>query len=356
MNSEELLYYKRQICLSDVGEKGQQKLKNAIVLVIGCGGLGCPVLQYLVAAGVGTLGLCDYDEVDITNLHRQVLFGPADVGQNKAVVAKSRLEKQNPHIKLNLFQEQIDLNNIEDIFSKFDIIVDCTDNFKTKFMIHDFSFYLKKKLIQASIYQFEGQIQVFKYDELESNRPCFRCLWPKIPAADCVGSCKDVGVFGVVPGVLGSLQANEVIKSILGINGIEPGISLIFDLKSMEMRKLKWKKKEACCLCSSSLEFNDFIAKEYINEFEISYKELLEKNFELIDIREDCELKEFGQLDQIHFSHLPMTEISQWLDKLKKESTYVFMCQKGVRSLRLAKDMKEKGHKTLSLINGFSQF
>ncbi len=239
--------YDRQIMLSEIGQDGQTKLENATVLVVGAGGLGSPVLQYLVAAGVGNIGVCDNDEVSISNLHRQILFTSKEIGENKAKVAVKYLNKLNETVNLITIKQRITPQNIAEIFNKYQIIVDCSDNLETKFLLHDNSYSLNKVLIQASIYQFEGQLHFFDFSNLEKKeKPCLRCLWNKIPQSK---DSSKVGVLGIVPAVLGTLQANEVLKNILEIENLPQATSLIINLKTLEQQRISWKKNKNCFLC-----------------------------------------------------------------------------------------------------------
>ena len=205
--------YSRHIILSEIRQEGQDKLNNSKVLVIGAGGLGCPVLQYLVAAGIGTVGIVDFDKVDISNLQRQVLFGTSSVGINKAIAAKKRLEDLNETINIYAIPEQLTTKNALQIFLDYDIIVDGTDNFSTRYLINDAALQLNKPVVYGAIYKFEGQVSVFNYN----NGPSYRCLFPKPPQKGSIANCSEVGVLGVLPGIIGTMMANEVIKLILNL-------------------------------------------------------------------------------------------------------------------------------------------
>ena len=203
--------YNRHIILSEIGQAGQDKLSNAKVLVIGAGGLGCPVLQYLAAAGIGTIGIVDFDIVDISNLQRQVLFGTSSLGKNKAEAAKQRLEDLNNEISIIAYPEKLTHKNAIDLFNQYDIIVDGTDNFETRYLVNDACIITNKPLVFGAIYKFEGQVSVFNYQ----NGPSYRCLFPSPPKEGTVPNCSEIGVLGVLPGIIGSMQANEVLKIII---------------------------------------------------------------------------------------------------------------------------------------------
>ena len=217
--------YSRHILLDKVGLEGQEKLKAAKVMVIGAGGLGCPVLQYLTAAGVGTIGIIDFDVVDETNLQRQILFTVNDIGINKAMAAENRLKQLNPHITFNVYPEKLSTQNALDLFSEYDIIVDGTDNFSTRYLVNDACVITEKPLVYGAIYKFEGQVTVFNY----KGGPTYRCLFPEPPKAGSVPNCSEIGVIGVLPGLIGTKQANEVIKLILEIGEPLSGKLVTYD-------------------------------------------------------------------------------------------------------------------------------
>src|ERR1035437_2494874 len=230
MTTEEKRRYARHIILPEIGLEGQQKLKQAKVLVVGAGGLGCPVLQYLTAAGVGTLGIIDFDTVDESNLQRQVLYSTEDIGKHKAAIAKEKLEKQNPDINLVSHVAHLTSANALEIISQYDIVVDGSDNFATRYLVNDACVILNKVLVFGSIFKFEGQVSVFNY----KGGPTYRCLYPEAPAEGDVPNCAEIGVLGVLPGIVGTLQANEVIKIITGIGDILSGKLLTLDALTMQ--------------------------------------------------------------------------------------------------------------------------
>src|SRR5690606_35483210 len=232
--------YNRQIILSEIGQTGQDKLSHAKVLVIGAGGLGCPILQYLTAAGIGTLGIIDFDVVELSNLHRQVLFGTSSLGKNKAEEAKTRLEDLNPDITIIAYAEKLIHQNAIDLFSQYDMIVDGTDNFETRYLANDACIITNKPLIFGSIYKVEGQVSVFNYQ----NGPSYRCLFPNSPKKDAVPNCAEIGVLGVLPGIIGSFQTNEVLKLILGIGNVLSGKLLCYNALTSQTFTLKINKSD----------------------------------------------------------------------------------------------------------------
>jgi sulfur-carrier protein adenylyltransferase/sulfurtransferase len=349
MNDSELEFYKRQITLPDFGLEGQEKLKQAKVLIVGVGGLGSPALQYLSAAGIGNLGICDFDIVDLTNLHRQIIFEFDQARQSKVESAKSQIEKFNPFVNVEVIPGKISADNVERIIGTYDVVLDCTDNFSTKFLLHDACYLNKINLVQASIYQYEGQLQVFRFaDDIKSG--CYRCLWQKIPDENCVGTCGDVGVLGVVPGIFGTMQALETIKIIVGWKGIEQNESFVFDLRSLDSRKIKWKKKKGCPLCGDDPKIINISNNEYesIEEYEIRAKSFNLNNYILVDIREVNEQKE-DYLKDKRVTSIPNSSLKISVPDLDPELTYIFFCDHGITSKKIVKELRAKG-----LLNTFS--
>jgi sulfur-carrier protein adenylyltransferase/sulfurtransferase len=218
---------------------GQEKLKAARVLVVGAGGLGCPVLQYLTAAGVGTIGIADFDVVSESNLQRQILYGTADVGQPKAEVARQRLSQLNPFVSFQVHRERLTAQNVREILAAYDLVVDGTDNFPTRYLLNDACVLTDKPLVSGAIFKFEGQVSVFNYQ----GGPTYRCLFPTPPSPGEVPNCSQVGVMGVLPGIIGSLQANEVIKIITQTGEVLTGKLLLLDTLTLQSRTLKFKRK-----------------------------------------------------------------------------------------------------------------
>ena len=349
MNKFELDFYSRQITLPNFGLEGQEKLKRSKVLIAGVGGLGSPALQYLSAAGVGEIGLCDFDELDVTNLHRQTIFDFDQAGQLKVEAAKKQIGKFNPHVKINTISEKINVENVETIIRDFDVVLDCTDNFTTKFLIHDACYLNRVNLVQASIYQYEGQLQVFRFSN-DTHSGCYRCLWHEIPDENCIGVCADVGVLGTVPGVFGTLQAMETVKLILGWQGLGRNETFIFDLLSLDSRKIKWKKKADCPLCGDHPRIKSLLKDEYdkIEEYELHDNSVDLNNYVLVDIREEVEKKEklaFGNGIQ----NIPYSSFDHFIPELKTNVMYLFFCDHGVTSKKLVKELRDKG-----ILNTFS--
>jgi adenylyltransferase/sulfurtransferase len=245
---DEVRRYSRHLIIPDVGMTGQKRLKNAKVLVIGAGGLGSPALLYLAAAGVGTLGIVEFDEVDESNLQRQVIHGQSDVGRPKAESAKDSIAEINPLVNVIVHNERLDNDNVMEIFAGYDLIVDGTDNFATRYLVNDAAYFLKIPYVWGSIYRFDGQASVFAPSLLD-DAPCYRCLYPEPPPPGMVPSCAEGGVLGVLCASIGSIQVNEAIKLLTGIGDPLVGKLMIYDALEMEYRKLKVRKDPNCALC-----------------------------------------------------------------------------------------------------------
>jgi sulfur-carrier protein adenylyltransferase/sulfurtransferase len=245
LTTKESQRYSRHLLLSEIGTAGQLRLKASSVLVVGAGGLGCPVLQYLVAAGVGTIGIMDFDQVSLSNLQRQVLYTEADIGKNKAEVAKEKLQSQNADITILAYLERLEATNIAALFEKYDFIVDCTDNFATRYLINDACVLLDKPLIYGSIHRFQGQVTLFNATLGDRRGPTLRCLYPVSPDSQTSLDCAAIGVLGVLPGLIGTLQATEVIKLICGIGHSLSGRLLLFDALTMQTMQVEIARNPA---------------------------------------------------------------------------------------------------------------
>jgi thiazole biosynthesis adenylyltransferase ThiF len=245
---EQIKRYARHIILPEVGGKGQEKLLNSKVLVIGAGGLGSPAILYLAAAGVGTIGIVDFDVVDFSNLQRQVIHNTERVGTPKVESAKKTVEMLNPDVKVITYNTRISKENIMDIIKDYDVVLDGTDNFPTRFLINDACYFAGKPLVSAAMLRFEGQVSVFDYRNKEKS-PCYRCLFPEPPPPGLVPSCQEAGILGSIGGIMGCIQATEAIKLILGIGEPLVGKLLIMDALSMDFRKVKLRKDPNCPLC-----------------------------------------------------------------------------------------------------------
>lgn len=248
MKHQEEIRYSRQIILPEIGKEGQKKLLNSKILVIGAGGLGCANLPYLASSGVGEIGIVDFDKIELNNLQRQVLHESVGIGENKAESAKQALNDLNPEIKIVTFDEKLDEKNAEAIIGNFDVIIDGTDNYSTRFLINDFCVKYKKPLVTAAILKFEGQVMAFKND---TKSPCYRCIYPEIPPEGTMPSCSLNGIFAPVAGVAGNLQAALVLKILLGLEENIYNKVTVFNLKNWEFRNIELHKDSECKICSA---------------------------------------------------------------------------------------------------------
>jgi len=351
LNKQEYSRYSRHLLLDKVGEEGQLKLKSANVLVIGAGGLGCPILMYLTAAGVGHIGIIDFDSIDESNLQRQILFDSIDVGKSKAFVAKQRLESQNPLIKITAYNYALTNKNAIHLFLKYDIIVDGTDNFSTRYMVNDACVLSQKPLIYGAIHKFEGQVSVFNY----KNGPTYRCLFPTPPKMDTVQSCSEVGVIGVLPGIIGTQQANETIKLILGIGNVLSGKLLIYDALQPSFLQIDIKKSTS--LSDFGIHsIQDFENYDYSFSCEteshkngINKKDFLtlDGNTLVLDVREDWETP---KIENKIIINIPLDELDDRYQEIPTDKTVYVICQKGGRS-QSAIVFLEKEYNYSNLIN-----
>ena len=347
-------YYSRQVSLPGFGKEGQQALREARVLVIGAGGLGSAALPYLATAGIGTLGISDGDLVDASNLHRQILYGWKDVEHYKADVAAEKLKAMNPFIEVIPHREHIDFENAQRLISLYDVVVDCTDNFKAKFLIHDLCRLLKKPLVQASIFQMEGQIQVFD-PRVEAG--CLRCEWPVIPEEGCVGTCVDAGVLGVIPGYFGTLQAMEAIKLLIDWQSPLRHQTQLVDLTSGQQMPIERRQNPRCPLCGekpsiTGIEVENYQAKT--KDFEVAGRVFadLVKDYVLIDIRGGDERSQDGEWVE-QMAHLPGASVEQCVAFGGNKGPLLIVCRKGIRSLNLVEQIRQAGFdKVYSLAGG----
>lgn len=344
LSAEENIRYSRHLLIPEIGEAGQLRLKNASVLLIGAGGLGSPAALYLAAAGVGRLGLLDPDTVDSSNLQRQLLHSDTTLGKPKTESAAARLCETNPHIALDLHPVRFTPENAIRIAENYDIILDGSDNFPTRFLANDTAFFLKKPLVYGAIHSFEGQMTVFAP---HLGGPCYRCLLPDMPAPGAVPSCAEAGVLGVLPGIIGSLQAMEAIKLILGVGRPPLGQILIYDALRTSFRSLKFGRDPACHLCSENHTIVSVSNDETHADSICAIPNLVMKtitpvelkirldsgnlNALLIDVRE----KDEWQIDHIPQARLiPLQTIPEHVDSLPKSTEIIIHCKAGMRSAR----------------------
>ncbi|MCJ8165131.1 molybdopterin-synthase adenylyltransferase MoeB [Pontibacter sp. E15-1] len=320
--------YGRQMILPELGETGQQKLKQSRVLVIGAGGLGCPVLQYLTAAGVGTIGIADMDVVSESNLHRQILYTSADVGEPKVTVAARRLAQQNPYVQFALHPAGISVENALELVQDYDLVVDGSDNFPTRYLVSDACTILQTPLVFGAISQFEGQVSVFNYH----NGPSYRCLFPEPPPAGEIPNCAEAGVLGVLPGIIGTLQATEAIKIICGLGEVASGKLLLFDALSLHFSSFKFPRTHyADTVTSLQASYGVTCAVDReISASELQAWQEAGKQVQVLDVRELQEYEAYN----IGGDAVPLSELEEVLDTLALQPEVVVLCQSGVRSKR----------------------
>jgi molybdopterin/thiamine biosynthesis adenylyltransferase/molybdopterin synthase catalytic subunit/rhodanese-related sulfurtransferase len=339
--------YSRQIALPEVGSAGQAKLDAASVLVIGAGGLGVPVLQYLAAAGVGRLSIVDGDVIEASNLHRQPLYRPADIGRPKAMVAAERLHALNPATRLEAHECHATVENIDVLVAEHDLIVECTDNFRAKFLVNDAVVRAMKPAVFASVHQYEGQLQVYRP---LPHWPCLRCLWPEAPRDGMVGNCAEAGVLGPVPATLGALQAMAVLKRILGLDGGEAPSLVTVDLLSLETQRLVTRRDPRC---DHERPGVDTTVDEVPLELDFTtLAEAFESGLELVDVRESWErAHDPPGLLQIP-THLPLSELVHGHAAFPADGRYLIICAHGMRSLSLTEHLRAQGQSGVYSLRG----
>ncbi|WP_298533657.1 molybdopterin-synthase adenylyltransferase MoeB [uncultured Algibacter sp.] len=346
--------YNRHIILSEIGQVGQDKISNAKVLVIGAGGLGCPVLQYLTAAGVGTIGIIDFDVVELSNLQRQVLYGKSSLGKNKALAAKERLEDLNDAISIQAYPEPLTYQNAILLFYQYDIIVDGSDNFETRYLVNDACIITKTPLVFSAIYKFEGQVSVFNY----KDGPSYRCLFPSPPKKDTVPNCSEIGVIGVLPGIIGSMQANEVLKIILGIGNTLSGKLLCYNALNNQTSTLKIKRNDMVIqtVLNEKVSFKDQKTSfNCVNEDQdVSFENIyLEDHIQYVDVREPHEQPKVNNLNT---KLIPLSVLEKNLDQIDTSKKTVLFCQSGMRSKKAVEILKERNiNNCFSLIEGATE-
>ncbi len=359
LSIDEVRRYSRHLIIPDVGMTGQKRLKNAKVLVIGAGGLGSPALLYLAAAGVGTLGIVEFDEVDESNLQRQIIHGQSDVGKSKAQSAKESLAETNPLVNVVIHEERLDNDNVMELFAGYDLIVDGTDNFATRYLVNDAAVLLGKPYVWGSIYRFDGQASVFWAE----HGPCYRCLYPEPPPAGMVPSCAEGGVLGVLCASIGAIQVNEAIKLLTGIGEPLLGKLMIYDALEMEYRKLPVRKDPDCAICGENPTVTELIDYESFCgavsdeaaeaaagatisvstlEHWLKERDNAERDFMLVDVREPNEF----EINSIPGAVLiPKAEFvnGHALEQLPQDKPVVLYCKTGVRSAESLAVLKGAG-------------
>lgn len=361
LSNEENIYYSRHLLLQEIGEQGQLKLKDASVLIVGAGGLGCPVLSYLTGAGVGHIGILDADLVEKTNLHRQFLFGISKIGQPKTEAVINHLQDLNPYISFTEHFLRLRPKNAIDIIKNYEIVIDATDNFPTRYLINDACVILDKPFVSGSIDRFQGQISVFNYvDYAGTKGPTYRCLFPVPPSPETAPDCSQNGVLGVLPGIIGNLQASEVIKMITGAGSVLNGKVLVVDTLRSSFYSFALKRNENAVeqamklkgniinfdyddFCQSTLSYNI----KQISSQELSKKLISQDTIQLIDIREN------GRLDYIEGSiNIPRSGLDKNISHIKRDIPVVIYCDLGTNSLITTKFLTDLGFDNVYNLTG----
>ncbi len=358
LGAEELQRYSRHLIMPEVTADGQRRLKAARVLCIGAGGLGSPAALYLTAAGVGTIGIVDFDDVDLSNLQRQILHGTKDVGRGKLESAHDRLRDINPKIEIELYQCRLSSENASEIVSKYDIVVDGSDNFATRYLSNDVCVFEQKPNVYGSVFRFEGQTTVFAP---HLGGPCYRCLFPEPPPPESVPNCAQAGVLGVLPGIIGMLQAIETIKLVVGIGEPLIGRLLHFDALKVKFRDLNLRRDPECPVCGENrtifapIDYDQFCGAPAddtvpaISVHELKRKTETREAFELIDVREPFEY-EIARIDGAKL--IPLGEIADRTDELQREQPIVVHCHSGKRSAQAVRLLQQRGFSNVYNLEG----
>ena len=367
LSAEEIRRYGRHLIMPEVGMDGQKKLKAASVLLIGAGGLGSPLGLYLTAAGIGRIGIVDFDVVDYSNLQRQVLHSNKDVGRPKLASAKERLEGLNPFVKIETHELHLNSENALELFSHYDVIVDGTDNFPTRYLVNDACVLTGKPNVYGSIFRFEGQASIFA----TKDGPCYRCLYPEPPPPGLVPSCAEGGVLGILPGIVGTIQANETVKLILGIGEPLIGRLLLFDALKMKFRELKLRRNPECPVCGDHRTITKLIDYEafcgmqpgwdsYTRErqYEISVDELKKRldnkdDLFILDVREPQEY----QICNLNGYLIPLRDLPKRIHELDTAREIIVHCKVGGRSRQAVEFMKQSGFRKIrNLVGGIDEW
>jgi molybdopterin/thiamine biosynthesis adenylyltransferase/rhodanese-related sulfurtransferase len=362
LSNEEIARYSRHLIMPEVALEGQKKLKAARVLTIGAGGLGSPLALYLAAAGVGTLGIVDFDVVDESNLQRQIIHGTSDVGRPKMESARDRIKHINPNVRVEAYEDALTSENALEIFKYFDVIVDGTDNFPTRYLVNDACVLSGKPNVYGSIFRFEGQASVFYAEE----GPCYRCLYPEPPPPGLVPSCAEGGVLGILPGAIGTIQATETVKLILGVGEPLIGRLLLYDALGMRFREMKLRKDPSCPVCGDNptvtelIDYQEFCGIPQANAQaetdtvpEITVRELKEKlenggGVSVLDVREPYEY----EVANIGARLIPLGELPERLVELDKDETFAIHCRTGSRSANAVKLLQGAGFENVYNVKG----
>jgi adenylyltransferase/sulfurtransferase len=363
LNNEEIRRYSRHLILPEVGLAGQKKIKATSVLCIGAGGLGSPIAMYLAAAGIGKIGIVDFDTVDYSNLQRQILHTDADVGRSKAESAKETIHGINPNVEVIIHNTRISSENALDLIRPYDIVVDGTDNFPTRYLTNDACVLLKKPNVYGSIFRFEGQASVFAP---HLGGPCYRCLYPEPPPPGMVPSCAEGGVLGVLPGIIGCIQTTEILKLALGKGTPLTGRLVLFNALDMKFRELKLRRDPACPICGDHPTIKELIDYETFcgivpepenvgNPDEVTVQDMKQAldnpslNIKVVDVREPDEY-EIAKVDGVPL--LPLSQLNERFTELDPNQQYYLHCKAGVRSMKALTFLRQQGFKYVKSVKG----
>jgi len=362
LTQEEILRYSRHLMVPEVGLKGQEKLKLASVLIVGAGGLGSPISLYLVAAGIGRIGLVDFDVVDSSNLQRQIVHGNSQIDQLKVDSAKLRLSDLNPLVEIQTFSDYISAENIGVIASDYDIIVDGSDNFATRYLLNDYCVLNQKPYVYGSIFRFEGQISVFD----ATKGPCYRCIFPTPPPPGLIPTCGEGGVFGVLPGTIGTMQATEALKIILGIGEPAYGKLYLYDALDLSLQEIKLRKNPACSICGENptiinlqdtavfCSVHEAVEKPIPTEWQLDPVTLSRRiksgeKMNLIDVRDPVEREIVEIPGSVNIAYEKIVAQTEKLDKI---TPLIFICRNGIRSERIVRKLRLQGFENAFNLKG----
>jgi len=346
--------YERQLALPGVGFSGQEKLKNAKVLIVGLGGLGGPVALYLAAAGIGHLLLVDNDIVSLSNLQRQILFSTAQVGSSKVLAAQKHLLALNPEIKVTVVNERFQIQNARELVNRCDVVIDGSDNFQTRYIVNDACVLENKPLVFGAVFRFDAQVSVFA----QKSAPCYRCLYPQPPGVEASPNCSDAGVLGVLPGTAGTLMATEALKLILGIGESLAGFILAYDSLNMQFFRLQVARRSSCEVCGENPRIHDVTdgvldadlphAEISVTEMTARLKSPLDGQI-VIDVRNEDEFSFWHLPDSLNW---PLAHLADKIKLIPKQSQIILVCQTGVRSRRAYRILSENGHQNMASLSG----
>jgi sulfur-carrier protein adenylyltransferase/sulfurtransferase len=364
LDKDAIRRYSRHVILPEVGMAGQNKICSTSVLCIGAGGLGSPIAMYLAAAGIGKLGIVDFDTVDLSNLQRQLLYSTADVGRSKTQSARETIHALNPNVEVVLHNTRLTSENALEVMRPYDIVVDGTDNFPTRYLTNDACVLLKKPNVYGSIFRFEGQASVFAP---HLGGPCYRCLYPEPPPPGLVPSCAEGGVLGVLPGIIGVIQATEILKLALGIGSSLVGRLLLYNALDMTFRELKLRRDPECPLCGERPTITTLIdypafcglvpesAAPALNSDEVTVRDLKQAldnpqlGIKALDVREPAE-QQIARIDGVPL--MPLSTLAQRYTELDPDATYYIHCHSGVRSLKALQFLRQRGFKHVKSVKG----